>query len=97
MGLTWEIVMINKFGATCASCGQSVAPGAGETNKVCERWVTKHAPTCPPGSFRHAAPTYRDPELDGLYGREYDDEFYNLYGMTQADFRDAVNPDEGDH
>jgi hypothetical protein len=93
--------MINKFGATCAACGQSVAPGAGDTNKVGERWVTKHAPACPPRRGYqyppHAAPTYRDSELDGLTGREYDDEFYNLYGMTQADYRDAVNPDEGDH
>jgi hypothetical protein len=92
--------MINKFGATCAACGQSVAPGAGETNKVGERWVTKHAPVCPlRRGYQyppHSVPTYRDPELDGLCGREYEDEFYLLYGMTQADYCDAVNPDEGD-
>jgi hypothetical protein len=93
--------MINKFGATCASCGQSVAPGAGDTNKVGERWVTKHAPVCPPRrDYQYpprAAATYEDPLLAGLHGREYEEEFYSLYGMTQADFRDAVNPDEGDH
>jgi hypothetical protein len=93
--------MINKFESICAACRQPVAVGAGETNMVGGRWVTKHAPSCPPNrGYQYpprAAPTYRDPELDGLTGREYDAEFYNIHGMTQADYRDAVNPDEGDH
>jgi hypothetical protein len=84
--------MRNKFAATCARCGSTVAALEGETNLQGERWLTVHG-HCP---TRSQGPVMTDLERLGLHGREYDAEFYSLHGMTQADFRDAVNPDEGD-
>jgi len=96
--------VINKFNATCACCGGTVLAGQGDTNlDESGHWVTKHIGACP---TRPPSPTgrglyqpatgYHDPWLAGLAGSDYDDEFYREHGMTQADYRDAMCPDEGD-
>lgn len=85
--------MRNKFNATCACCGGVVLAGEGDTNKnEAGKWVTKHASKCPPVQRRAAV---------GGHGHwahlsDAQDECYELYGMSDADFRDAMNPDEGD-
>jgi hypothetical protein len=77
--------MRNRFNATCACCGRTVLVGDGDTNlNDFGRWVTKHT-KCPP----KPEPVYQ-PRFD-----DYDDS-YEMTGMTDADWRDALNPDEGD-
>lgn len=72
--------MQNRFEATCTRCGLPVLPGQGDTNLHNGRWLTTHN-TCPqPSSLLH--------ELDG--------EMYAESGMTAGDWKDALNPDEGD-
>lgn len=80
--------MINKFGGTCAKCRKLVAPGAGELEKTNVGWRLTHI----------RCPTYESLGYVGDYdGHGYDDDFtYETTGMTEADWRDALNPDEGD-
>lgn len=78
--------MINKFAARCAKCGKQVPPGQGDSTKALAGWRTVHH-TCPP------------PLPSRTYFRmldDYDDECFERTGMTNAEFKDAVNPDEGD-
>lgn len=83
--------MINKYAATCARCGSTVPAGAGQTNRGSRGgWITVHG-QCP----ARAPQTYSD-QLSGLHGSDYDEEFYSQHGMTQSDYRDVMNPDEGD-
>lgn len=80
--------MRNKFQATCATCRQQVPAGVGETNKVGERWVTKHVGACPPAIDRRA-PSY--------VGAGFaDDHDADESGWTAYDWQEACNPDEGD-
>lgn len=74
-------MMNNKFEGTCSRCRRLVAPGAGELTKTTGGWKVTHI-SCPPFSDM---PTY---DFD-FAENEYPE-------MSQADWRDALNPDEGD-
>lgn len=73
--------MINKFKATCASCGKLVFPGQGDTEKIDGKWVTRHANNCSPtgvaihrGSVSQTLkePTPEPPQFDDIPDADYD-------------------------
>lgn len=91
--------MVNKFASRCRDCGHVVAAGAGEyvfnrgegsvyhARGQCVRSV----PVQPLRSFdRLSLPGGDSFEYD-FFGNGYDSA-----GWSWADWRDAVNPDEGD-
>lgn len=75
--------MKNRFEATCVACRGVVAAGQGDTNLRDGRWITKHTNFCP------SVPYSNNPQTNA-------EELYDITGMTDADWRDACNPDEGD-
>lgn len=77
--------MKNKYAATCSQCGNRVAPGEGETNKVGSLWVTSHIGGCK----SLAAPSFERGGEGYYFDEEWEDSMW--YGMTSED----VNPDEG--
>lgn len=80
--------MLNKFSASCATCRQTVPAGAGETNKVGERWVTKHVGGCPPARTQ--------PKAQRFVGLGFYEESGDECGWTACDWQEACNPNEGD-
>lgn len=85
--------MDNKFASNCNKCGTRVSVGAGTIKKIASGWLVVHK-ECPTNIA--AISKVQNYSLNRLLYDE-PDECFERYGITESDFRDAVNPDEGDH